>query len=238
MNVKVSVDASRAVTSGANFDWRSARFNRSAINIDDGSAVYDEPAYCGSTSRDARMFPPERRAVAAGVVHVDDAEAEALDHLRQHQAGAIHRVGEGEEQRQVVGAGPAFVRHQHQERFGGTPAGEVVIKLDLGDAGIGFLVYGGSMLIVALIAPRGMGMGDVKLAGLIGLVLGALGIRFVGVAAGLGVLIGGVVAVVALFFGATRKTGIPYGPSMAVGAVLSLFAGSEIADLYLRLLGA
>lgn len=110
--------------------------------------------------------------------------------------------------------------------------------IDLGDAAIGFFAYGGGMLIVAVIAPRGMGMGDVKLAGLIGLVLGALGIRFVGVAAAMGILIGGVAAVVALLFGATRKTGIPYGPSMAVGALVSLFAGSEIADAYLRLLGA
>jgi leader peptidase (prepilin peptidase)/N-methyltransferase len=108
----------------------------------------------------------------------------------------------------------------------------------LAGAGVGFLAYGGGMLIVALIVPRGMGMGDVKLAGLIGLVLGALGVRFVGVAAAVGILIGGVAAVVALLFGATRKTGIPYGPSMALGAVVSVFAGSEIADAYLQLLGA
>lgn len=108
----------------------------------------------------------------------------------------------------------------------------------LAGAGVGFLAYGGGMLIVALIVPRGMGMGDVKLAGLIGLVLGALGVRFVGVAAAVGILIGGVAAAVALLFGATRKTGIPYGPSMALGAVLSVFAGSEIADAYLQLLGA
>jgi leader peptidase (prepilin peptidase)/N-methyltransferase len=109
--------------------------------------------------------------------------------------------------------------------------------VDLADAGIGFLAYGGGMLVVALIVPRGMGMGDVKLAGLIGLVLGALGVRFVAVAAALGILIGGVAAVVALLFGATRKTGIPYGPSMALGAVVSVFAGSQIADAYLRVLG-
>jgi leader peptidase (prepilin peptidase)/N-methyltransferase len=109
--------------------------------------------------------------------------------------------------------------------------------VDLVDAGLGFLAYGGGMLIVALIAPRGMGMGDVKLAGLIGLVLGSLGLRYVGIAAALGILIGGVAAVVALLFGATRKTGLPYGPSMALGAVVSVFVGSEIADLYLRVLG-
>ncbi len=49
---------------------------------------------------------------------------------------------------------------------------------------LGFLAYGVGLLVVALIAPRGMGMGDVKLAGLIGLVLGSIGLGLVGVAAG------------------------------------------------------
>jgi leader peptidase (prepilin peptidase)/N-methyltransferase len=79
-----------------------------------------------------------------------------------------------------------------------------------------------------------MGMGDVKLAALVGLVLGALGIRFVGVAAGVGILVGGVGAIVALLFGATRKTGLPYGPAIAVGAAVAAFAGDRIADAYLR----
>ena len=63
---------------------------------------------------------------------------------------------------------------------------------------LGFLAYGVGLLVVALIAPRGMGMGDVKLAGLIGLVLGSIGLGLVGVAAGAGILFGGVGAIVAL----------------------------------------
>jgi leader peptidase (prepilin peptidase)/N-methyltransferase len=106
--------------------------------------------------------------------------------------------------------------------------------IDLPDALIGFLAYGGGLLLVAMISPRGMGMGDVKLAALVGLVLGALGIRFVGVAAGVGILVGGVGAIVALLFGATRKTGLPYGPAIAVGAAVAAFAGDRIADAYLR----
>ena len=66
--------------------------------------------------------------------------------------------------------------------------------VDLADAAIGFLAYGGGLLLIALISPKGMGMGDVKLAALVGLVLGALGLRYVAVAAGLGILIGGVAA--------------------------------------------
>jgi leader peptidase (prepilin peptidase)/N-methyltransferase len=100
----------------------------------------------------------------------------------------------------------------------------------------GFLAYGLGLLVIALIAPRGMGMGDVKLAGLIGLVLGALGLRFVAVAAGAGILLGGVGAIVALVLGGTRKTRIPFGPFMAAGAGVAVFVGGAVADAYLRLL--
>ena len=58
-------------------------------------------------------------------------------------------------------------------------------------------------LVIALIAPGGMGMGDVKLTGLIGLVLGALGLRYVAVAAGIAILLGGVAGLGAL----ARRTG-------------------------------
>ena len=60
--------------------------------------------------------------------------------------------------------------------------------LDPVRAVIGALVYGGVFLLIAVIAPRGLGMGDVKLTGLIGLVMGSLGLRYVGVAAGAAIL--------------------------------------------------
>ena len=59
--------------------------------------------------------------------------------------------------------------------------------LSLATAGLGLLAYAGVLFVIALLFPGGMGMGDVKLAALIGLVLGALGWRYVGVAALLGV---------------------------------------------------
>lgn len=102
-------------------------------------------------------------------------------------------------------------------------------------AGIGLLVYGVGLLIVALIAPKGMGMGDVKLAGLIGLVLGAVDLPLVAVAAGAGIMLGGVGAIVALALGAGRKTRIPYGPFMAGGAAIAVFVGDAIVDAYLSL---
>jgi leader peptidase (prepilin peptidase)/N-methyltransferase len=108
--------------------------------------------------------------------------------------------------------------------------------LDAARAALGLLAYGVGLLIVALISPRGMGMGDVKLAGLIGLVLGGLGLRYVGVAAACGIGIGGVAAMIALLAGAGRKTPIPFGPFLAAGAVVAVFAGEAIAGAYLDIL--
>jgi leader peptidase (prepilin peptidase)/N-methyltransferase len=108
--------------------------------------------------------------------------------------------------------------------------------LDAIRAGIGLLVYGVGLLIVALIAPSGMGMGDVKLAGLIGLVLGSIGLALVAVAAGVGILLGGVGAIVALLAGAGRKSRVPYGPFMAGGALVAVFVGQQIANAYLDLI--
>jgi len=101
---------------------------------------------------------------------------------------------------------------------------------------VGMLAYGGGLFLIALIAPGGMGMGDVKLAALIGLVLGGLGLRYVAVAAGLGILAGGVGGVVALARGRGRKDTIPFGPFLAAGAVAATFAGPAVASWYTGLL--
>ena len=108
--------------------------------------------------------------------------------------------------------------------------------VDLVRSVLGFLVLGGGFFLVAFVVPKGMGMGDVKLAALIGLVLGSQGLALVGVAAGAGILLGGVGAVVALVGGASRKQAIPFGPFLAGGALVAVFLGSEIASRYLDLL--
>ena len=120
--------------------------------------------------------------------------------------------------------------------------GLAILGLDLAGRGVhilhgllGLLAYGGSLLIVALISPRGMGMGDVKLAGLIGLVLGSLSLKLVAVAAAGGILLGGVGGIVALLMGRSRKHALPFGPFLAAGAALAAFWGHEVADAYLRL---
>ena len=110
--------------------------------------------------------------------------------------------------------------------------------VDAVDAGIGLALYAVPLLLVALVVPHGMGMGDVKLAALIGLVLGSLGLSYVGVAAGVGVIGGGIGALIALaILGAGRKDQIPFGPFLAGGAMVATLAGPWIADVYLSLLG-
>lgn len=80
-----------------------------------------------------------------------------------------------------------------------------------------------------------MGWGDVKFSALLGAVLG---IQLLLVGLYLGVLIGGVIAMGALVargFGA-RRTLIPYGPSLAVGGLIALYAGAAITDWAARTL--
>ncbi|HEY7282799.1 MAG TPA: prepilin peptidase [Actinomycetota bacterium] len=121
--------------------------------------------------------------------------------------------------------------------------GVAMLVLDLTDRGpnvvhglIGLAAYGGALLVVALIAPRGMGLGDVKLAGLIGLVLGSIALSRVAVAAGAGILLGGLAGVVALIMGRSRKTALPFGPFLAAGAAIAVFFGPQIANAYLNLM--
>jgi len=108
--------------------------------------------------------------------------------------------------------------------------------LDVVHGLIGLAAFGGTFLVIALISPRGMGMGDVKLAGLIGLMVGSIALQRVAVAAGAAILIGGVVAIAALALGRGRKSAIPFGPSLAAGAAVALFAGAQIAHAYLNTL--
>jgi leader peptidase (prepilin peptidase)/N-methyltransferase len=91
---------------------------------------------------------------------------------------------------------------------------------------------GGFLLVAALAYPAGMGMGDVKLAGVMGLFLG----RSVGPAMLVALVAGSVVgAAIIARKGAVegRKTAIPFGPYLAFGGLVGLFAGEALADRYL-----
>jgi leader peptidase (prepilin peptidase)/N-methyltransferase len=92
--------------------------------------------------------------------------------------------------------------------------------------------------LLRLIYPKGMGFGDVKLAGVLGLYLGWLGydVLFVGYLAG--AILGGVVGI-GLILGkrAGRKTTVPYGPFMVAGALVAIFVGAPLVHAYLRTTG-
>jgi leader peptidase (prepilin peptidase) / N-methyltransferase len=91
---------------------------------------------------------------------------------------------------------------------------------------------GGFFLLAALAYPRGMGMGDVKLAGMLGLYLGRAVAPAVFVALIAGVLVG---AAIIARKGARegRRTAVPFGPFLALGGILGLFAGDAVVDAYL-----
>jgi leader peptidase (prepilin peptidase) / N-methyltransferase len=91
------------------------------------------------------------------------------------------------------------------------------------------------LFIAAVAYPQGMGMGDVKLALLLGAMLG----RTVPIALFLGMLTALVPSAV-LFARhglAARKVGIPFAPFLAIGGVVALFAGHELMHAYLSLSG-
>ena len=95
-------------------------------------------------------------------------------------------------------------------------------------AGFGAFAF---LLVAALAYPAGMGMGDVKLALFMGAMLG----RHVPVALMLGMVAALVPGLwlLARHGRAARKMGIPFGPFLALGAVVALFWGDRLLDAYL-----
>lgn len=90
---------------------------------------------------------------------------------------------------------------------------------------------GGFFLLLALVNPAGLGMGDVKLAAFLGAWLGYA----VAVALFVGALLGAVPALVLLARGGAkaRTTTLPYVPALAAGAVVGLFFGDALLDAWL-----
>lgn len=108
-----------------------------------------------------------------------------------------------------------------------------ILQAVAGGAGL-FLFY----LILALVKPGGMGMGDVKLAALLGLYLGFLGWGNLLVGAFAAFVFGGVFGLALILVRrAGRKTAIPFGPWMILGAWLGVFAGELLARNYFDAVG-
>jgi leader peptidase (prepilin peptidase)/N-methyltransferase len=109
-----------------------------------------------------------------------------------------------------------------------------LLPVDWAQSLLGLALGGGILYLAALLSRGGMGGGDIKLAALIGVFLGwkkVLLTIFAGVS--LGSLVGlGLI----LFRGKGRKDKIPFGPFLALGAIISIFWGREIIGWYLSVL--
>ena len=95
---------------------------------------------------------------------------------------------------------------------------------------------GGVLFLVVLAYPKGMGMGDVKLLAVMGLVLGRSVAPALLVALVAGTLVG-VVIMAKRGVGEGRRTAIPFGPFLALGGVVGLFAGPALVNAYLHGVG-
>jgi leader peptidase (prepilin peptidase) / N-methyltransferase len=92
---------------------------------------------------------------------------------------------------------------------------------------------GGFLLLAVLAYPGGMGMGDAKLAGMMGLFLGAAVAPALLVGLLSGVLAGAFV-IARKGVRAGRKTAVPFGPFLALGALVAVFLGHQLVDLYVN----
>lgn len=96
---------------------------------------------------------------------------------------------------------------------------------------IAAVAAGGGLFLVVLAYPKGMGLGDVKLAAVMGLFLGRNVAPAMFVALLAGSLVG--LALIARDGTAARKRAIPFGPFLAVGGVVGLLAGDQLVSWYL-----
>lgn len=114
---------------------------------------------------------------------------------------------------------------------GGLAIAAIFDPSSLPERAIAGVAAGGLLFLAALIYPSGMGLGDVKLAAVMGFFLG----RNVAPALLVALIAGSVVglALIAREGASARKKAIPFGPFLALGALVALLAGNQLMDWYL-----
>jgi len=110
----------------------------------------------------------------------------------------------------------------------------LVGQASLVEAIIGFLAGGGLLFIIALLWRGGMGGGDIKLAGFMGIFLG----RYVLMGLFAGFLFGSIAGLISMaVFHKDRRDLIPFGPFLSLGAIVALFFGPALLNWYLSASG-
>jgi leader peptidase (prepilin peptidase) / N-methyltransferase len=99
-------------------------------------------------------------------------------------------------------------------------------------AALGWLVAGGTFFVLWFVYPRGMGYGDVRLSGLLGIALGYLGWPELLTGVYAGFLLGGVGGLLLSLLRLVDRKAYPFGPFMLVGAVVGVLAGPYVAAWY------
>ncbi|MGN6129507.1 MAG: prepilin peptidase [Nocardioidaceae bacterium] len=102
----------------------------------------------------------------------------------------------------------------------------------LATAGWGWLVSGGTFFVLWFVYPRGMGYGDVRLSGILGIALGYLGWSALLTGVYAGFLLGGVGGLLLSLLRLVDRKAYPFGPFMLVGAVVGVLAGPYVAAWY------
>jgi leader peptidase (prepilin peptidase)/N-methyltransferase len=104
---------------------------------------------------------------------------------------------------------------------------------NLRNAAIGGAAAWLALFVVHVIQPRGMGFGDVRLSGVLGLYLGFIDLKLVLLGMLVGFLLGAVVGILLVVTRIrSRKDAVPFGPFLAAGAILAILFSSQLLDFY------
>ncbi|ETX00364.1 MAG: hypothetical protein ETSY1_11485 [Candidatus Entotheonella factor] len=114
----------------------------------------------------------------------------------------------------------------------GLLASTLATSVGISSALLGVVIGGGLFLLIAIISRGGMGGGDIKLTAMIGAFLGWQGVFVTIFLAALSGAVSGLFLMVVKKKG--RKDALPFGPFLAIGALLALLWGHEIVHWYLR----
>jgi leader peptidase (prepilin peptidase) / N-methyltransferase len=112
----------------------------------------------------------------------------------------------------------------------GVGASVLVRPTELGEVGIAAAAAFTALLLAALAYPGGMGMGDVKLAGVMGLYLGLAVVPALFVAFAAGALVG--IAMIIREGAAARKSAVPFAPFLALGGLIGVTSGDALLGIY------